>query len=163
MPDPTVVRRRLCVLAAACLWFPAAPGARAQVSADRRPGKWSNPTTLPMGALSAVARGDPRGPGDSTILLSMPDGYRIGPHFHPTDEHVQVMEGTLLMGMGDSLVPERTRALAAGSSATTPAGKHHYWVASGRTVVAVTFMGPYTITYLRVEDAPRPRNFPFGY
>jgi hypothetical protein len=24
-------------------------------------------------------------------------------------------------------------------------------------------MGPYTITYVRAEDAPRPRNFPFGY
>jgi hypothetical protein len=24
-------------------------------------------------------------------------------------------------------------------------------------------MGPYTITYLRAEDAPRPRTFPFGY
>jgi hypothetical protein len=24
-------------------------------------------------------------------------------------------------------------------------------------------MGPYTITYVRAEDAPQPRSFPYGY
>jgi hypothetical protein len=27
----------------------------------------------------------------------------------------------------------------------------------------VSFLGPYTITYLHAEDAPRPRVFPLGY
>ena len=65
--------------------------------------------------------------------------------------------------MGDELDPKQTRALAAGDSATAPAGMHHFWVASGRTEVSFTFNGPYTITYLRVEDAPGRRVFPFGY
>jgi hypothetical protein len=30
-------------------------------------------------------------------------------------------------------------------------------------MLLVTFIGPYTITYVRAEDAPRPRVFPFGY
>ena len=47
------------------------------------------------------------------------------------------------------------RALAAGDSATAPAGMHHFSIAKGRTVLSVTFMGPYTITYLRAEDASR--------
>jgi hypothetical protein len=50
-----------------------------------------------------------------------------------------------------------------GDSATAPAGMHHFSIAKGQTLLSVTFMGPYTITYLRAEDAPRPRNFPFGY
>jgi hypothetical protein len=29
--------------------------------------------------------------------------------------------------------------------------------------VRVTFIGPYTITYLNAGDAPRRQNFPFGY
>jgi hypothetical protein len=90
----------------------------------------------------------------------MPNGYRFPPHSHPSNEHV---EGTLLVGVGDLLDPKLTQALAAGDSATAPAGIHHFSIAKGRTVVSVTFMGPYTITYLRAEDAPRPRNFPFGY
>ena len=36
-------------------------------------------------------------------------------------------------------------------------------IAKGRTVLLVTFDGPYTITYPRAEDAPRPRVFPLGY
>jgi quercetin dioxygenase-like cupin family protein len=111
----------------------------------------------------AVVSGDPYGPGESTFLLSMPNGYRIPPHFHPSFAHVEVKEGTLLIGMGERLDLKRNRALAAGDSASVPAGMHHFWIASGRTVVSLTFIGPFTITYLRAEDAPRPRVFPFGY
>jgi quercetin dioxygenase-like cupin family protein len=118
-------------------------------------------TTLPQGALAAVVSGDPNSPGESTFLLSMPNGYRVPPHFHPSYEHVEVRSGTLLVGMGDELDRKRTRALVAGDSATAPAGMHHFWIASGRTEVSVTFNGPYTITYLRAEDAPWRRVFPF--
>jgi quercetin dioxygenase-like cupin family protein len=118
---------------------------------------------LPRGALIAVVSGDPTGPGKSTLELSMPNGYRIPPHFHPSYEHVEVKEGTLLVGMGDRLDPKQTRALAAGDSATAPAGMHHFSIARGRTLLSVTFIGPYTITYVRAEDAPRPAVFPFGY
>jgi quercetin dioxygenase-like cupin family protein len=111
----------------------------------------------------AIVSGDPTGPGQSTLQLSMPNGYQIPPHFHPGYEHVEVKEGTLLVGMGDRLDPKRTQALAAGDSATAPAGMHHFSIAKGRTVLSVTFIGPYTITYVRAEDAPRPPSFPFGY
>ena len=111
----------------------------------------------------AIVGGDPTGPGVSTLELSMPNGYRIPPHFHPGYEHVEVKEGTLLVGMGDRLDPKRTQTLAAGDSATAPAGMHHFSIAKGRTVLSVTFMGPYTITYVRAEDAPRPPNLPFAY
>ena len=157
------ITRRLGVRIAASVWFLAAPAAHAQ-SLELDSLQWSNPTTLPLGALAAVASGDPTGPGKSSFLLSMPDGYRVPPHFHPGYERLEVREGTLLVGVGDELDTRRTRALLAGDSITAPAGKHHFWIARGqRTVISVTFMGPYTITYLRAEDAPRPRNFPFGY
>jgi quercetin dioxygenase-like cupin family protein len=139
------------------------PGPMAQASANGAPLQWSVPPVLPPGALIAVVSGDPTGPGESTLELSMPDGYRIPPHSHPSYEHVEVREGTLLVGMGDRLDPKLTRALAAGDSATAPAGMHHFSIAKGRTVLSVTFIGPYTITYLRAEDAPRRQVFPFGY
>ena len=71
--------------------------------------------------------------------------------------------GTLLVGMGDKLDPKRTQALSTRDSATVPAGTHHFWIARGQTVVSMTFIGPFTITYLRAEDAPRRGLFPFGY
>jgi quercetin dioxygenase-like cupin family protein len=56
----------------------------------------------------------------------MPDGYRIPPHFHPADEHVEVKQGTFLVGMGDKLDLEKTRPLAVGDTGTAPAGMHHF-------------------------------------
>ena len=117
----------------------------------------------PRAATRRVVSGDPTSPGEFTLLVSMPDGYRLPPHFHPSHEHVEVREGTLLIGIGAELDPKRTQALAAGDSATAPAGIHHFSIARGRTVVSATFNGPFTITYLRAADAPRPRTFPFGY
>jgi quercetin dioxygenase-like cupin family protein len=163
MEDSTLITRRLSVLIAASVWCLPAPGAMAQSPAAPASLEWSNATVLPPGALIAVVSGDPTAPGEFTVLVSMPNGYRLPPHFHPSYEHVEVREGTLLVGTGDVPDPKRTRALAAGDSAPAPAGMHHFSIARGRTVVAATFIGPYTITYLRAEDAPRPRNFPFGY
>jgi quercetin dioxygenase-like cupin family protein len=151
---------RIAPLAALLLAAPAAV-AMAQNSAAPAALKWSVPPLLPPGALIAVVSGDPTAPGESTLELSMPDGYRLPPHYHPSYEHVEVREGELLVGMGDRLDPKQTRPLAAGDSATAPAGMHHFSIAKGRTVLSVTFIGPYTITYLRAEDAPHPRVFPF--
>jgi quercetin dioxygenase-like cupin family protein len=153
----------LAALVAASLWLPLAPAAMAQASADSAKLQWIVPPLLPPGALLAVVSGDPTAPGQSTIEVSMPDGYRLPPHYHPSFEHVEIKEGTLLAGMGDHLDPKKTRPLATGDSATAPAGMHHFSIAKGHTVLLVTFTGPYTITYLRAEDAPHPRVFPNGY
>ena len=152
----------LRVLVAGSVWFLASGCGGAGVSQTDSL-HWIVPPVLPPGALIAVVSGDPTRPGPFTLLVSMPNGYRIPPHSHPSDEKVKVKEGTLLVDMGDLLDPKLTLALAAGDSATAPAGMHHFSIAKGRTVVSATFMGPYTITYVRAEDAPRPRNFPFGY
>jgi len=151
------------VVAAVAVSLSPASTAMAQVSAAPAALKWFAPPLLPPGALIAVVSGDPTAPGESTLELSMPDGYRLPPHFHPSFEHVEVRRGTLLVGMGDRLDPKLTQPLAAGDSATAPAGMHHFSIAQGRTELSVTFMGPYTITYLHAEDAPRPRVFPLGY
>jgi quercetin dioxygenase-like cupin family protein len=125
--------------------------------------QWIVPPLLPPGARLAVVSGDPTVPGQCTMKLIMPDGYRLPPHYHPSYEHVEILGGTLLAGMGDRLDVKRTHPLVAGDSATAPAGMHHFSIAKGRTVLLVTFTGPYTITYLRAEDAPQRRVFPYGY
>ena len=158
-----VAGRRLSLVVAASVWFLAAPRASAQTTDDSPSLKWSVASLLPPGALYAVVSGDPTAPGECTMQISMPDGYRFPPHSHPGDEHVVVKEGTLLVGLGDKIDPKRTRALAVGDSSTAPAGMHHFSIAKGRTVLLVTFMGPYTITYVHAEDAPRTRAFPYSY
>jgi len=122
MEGRTRFARYVRVPIAVSLWCLGAPSVEAQVSGEPVSLDWSVPDVLPPGALIAVVRGDPTGPGRSTLQVSMPNGYRIPPHSHPAPEHVEVRAGTLLAGMGDRLDPRRTRALSAGDSATAPAG-----------------------------------------
>src|SRR5262245_7386243 len=51
--------------------------------------KWGPaPPALPAGAQIAVLSGDPSKAEPFTIRLKAPDGYKIMPHWHPTDENV---------------------------------------------------------------------------
>ena len=120
------------------------------------------PALFPRGAQVAVLSGDPFKPVVLKVLVSMPDGYRMPPHFHATDEHVEVRQGTFLVGMGDKLDAKKTIPLAVGDTATAPAGMHHYFVTKGATIVSVTIMGPYILTYVHPEDEPWGV-FPYGY
>ncbi|HUF34412.1 MAG TPA: hypothetical protein VMN37_00605 [Gemmatimonadales bacterium] len=49
-----------------------------------------------------------------------------------------------------------------GDTVTAPGGAAHWAVAKGATVVAVTMMGPYVMTYVRASDEPWG-TFPYGY
>ena len=118
------------------------------------------PPNLPAGAKLAVLQGDPSKDGLFTIRLDMPDGYKIPPHFHPTDENVTVVEGTFLVGMGDKLDPAQTTALPAGGFVTAGAGQHHFGIAKGHTVVQVHAMGPFALTYVNPADDPTMKKTP---
>jgi quercetin dioxygenase-like cupin family protein len=120
------------------------------------------PALFPRGAQMAVLSGDPFKPVVLKVLISMPDGYRMPPHFHATDEHVEVRQGTFMVGMGDKLDAKKTIRLTVGDTATAPAGMHHYFVTKGATIVSVTIMGPYILTYVHPKDEPWGV-FPYGY
>src|SRR6185436_9583104 len=112
------------------------------------------PPVFPAGAKFAVMQGDPSQNGLYTVRLEMPDGYRIPPHFHPTDEHVTVIQGTFLVGMGDTALVARTTALPAGGFVTAGANQHHFAFARGRTIVQVHAIGPFALTYVKPSDDP---------
>jgi quercetin dioxygenase-like cupin family protein len=118
--------------------------------------KWGPaPPFFPAGARFAVVQGDPSGSGVYTVRLEMPAGYVIKPHWHPTDEHITVLSGRFLVGMGDSVDTKQTMALGQDGFATAPAQAHHFAVAARKTVVQVHGMGPFAITYVRPSDDPR--------
>jgi quercetin dioxygenase-like cupin family protein len=117
--------------------------------------KWSPaPAIFPAGARMAVMQGDPSKPELFTVRLDLPKGYCIAPHFHPTDEHLTIISGTFLVGMGDTVEPKKTMALSAGGFATAPAQQHHYAIAKTHTVVQVHAMGPFQLTYVNKADDP---------
>ena len=42
-----------------------------------------------------------------------------------------------------------------GDKATVPANKHHFGIARGATIVAVSARGPFALTYVNPADDPR--------
>ncbi len=113
------------------------------------------PEVLPAGAQLAVLSGDPMSNGPYAVRLRMPDGYKIAPHWHPTDENITVLEGTFLVGMGDRFSESSLRTLPTGSYGKMPEHMNHYAVAKGDTVVQIEGMGPFQLTYVNPSDDPR--------
>lgn len=95
-----------------------------------------------VGAQVAVSEGDPAKPGPYTLRLKLPDGATFAPHSHGDVEHVTVLSGTLLVGLGDKLDVAHMKALDAGSYVVIPSGLHHFAMAKGSTVIQIHGNGP---------------------
>lgn len=117
---------------------------------------WSpGPASLPAGARVAVLEGDPSKPGPFTIRLSLPNGYKIAPHHHPGIEHVTVIQGTFVMGMGDRFDATKGTALPAGAFAVMQPGTRHFAWTRGATIVQLHGVGPWQVVYVNDADDPR--------
>ena len=117
--------------------------------------KWGPaPATLPAGAQMAVLDGDPGKAGAFVIRAKFPDGYRVAPHWHPTDENVAVLSGTFLVGMGDTFDEKSMTTLATGGFAHMPKTMHHYAAAKGETVIQINGVGPFVVNYVNPADDP---------
>lgn len=119
--------------------------------------KWGPaPPSLPPGAQVAVLQGDPSKPGASfTLRIKFPDGYQVAPHWHPTDENVLVLDGALMLGMGNKSDQAAVRELPAGSYALMPKGVRHFASAKGETTIDVYGVGPFEVIYVNPADDPR--------
>src|SRR5512140_2530520 len=70
------------------------------------------PPFVPPGAQIAVLEGNPAGTtGDYTVRVKAPDGYVIGPHYHPKRENVTIISGALKLGMGDKFDESNMKSL----------------------------------------------------
>jgi uncharacterized RmlC-like cupin family protein len=118
--------------------------------------KWSDaPAALPKGAKAAVLYGDPAKSVLFIMRLKLPANYKIPAHWHPADEIVTVLSGTFFMGHGDKLDTSAGKPLAAGAFVSMPAKMHHFAYTKKETVVQLSAMGPWGITYINPEDDPR--------
>jgi quercetin dioxygenase-like cupin family protein len=120
--------------------------------------KWGEPPPVfEKGASFAVMAGDPSKPGVYVVRLKMPAGYKIAPHWHPTDEHVTVISGTFALGMGDKFDEKTMEVLPAGGYALLPADMRHFALAKTDSTVQVHGMGPFALTYVNPADDPSKR------
>jgi quercetin dioxygenase-like cupin family protein len=118
--------------------------------------KWGPaPPKLPPGAQFAVLDGNPAKPGALyTFRAKLPDGYSVPPHTHPVDEHITVIRGAIMLGMGEKFDRAKLRELPAGSYARLPKGEPHFNLYKGETVVQFHGIGPYDIQYVNPADDP---------
>jgi anti-sigma factor ChrR (cupin superfamily) len=122
--------------------------------------EWQDgPASFEPGAEFAVLEGNPGEPGVFTMRIKMPDGFYISPHWHPGVERVTVISGTFHLGSGEELDPESTVPLATGSYTSMPPEMRHYAITEGETIIQLTSVGPWQITYVNPEeDDPRLRD-----
>ena len=115
------------------------------------------PAVLPVAAKLSVLEGDPTKSAAFTMRLLMPDGYQIPPHFHPATEHVTVISGALMVGMGEKFDESQMKTLPAGAFGLIPARMHHYAKAKGETVLQLHGIGPWRLIYVNKADDPRKK------
>ena len=120
--------------------------------------KWgAPPPVFEQNAKFTVVSGDPGKAGLYVVRLDMPPGYKIAPHWHPTDEHVTVLSGSFALGMGDKFDQSKMKTLPQNGYALLPAEMRHYAMAKSRAVVQVHGMGPFQLTYVNPADDPSKR------
>jgi quercetin dioxygenase-like cupin family protein len=113
------------------------------------------PPGLPSGSKMTVLSGNPGAEGSFTLRASLPDGYKVPPHWHGTVENLTILSGTLLLGMGEVVDKTKATVLGPGGFAAMPPEMRHWVVAEGETVLQVHGEGPFSITYVDPADDPR--------
>lgn len=122
--------------------------------------KWGAAQTLEKGASFAVISGEPGKTGPFVIRIKLPAGFKIAPHWHPTDEHATVLSGTFALGMGEKFDPNALKDIPVGGYSLLPAEMRHFAVARTETTVQVHGNGPFAVNYVNPADDPRTRSAP---
>ena len=120
--------------------------------------KWGDPPPVfEKGMSFSVVSGDPGKPGLYVVRAKMPAGYKIAPHWHPTDEHVTVLSGTFALGMGEKFDKASMKDLPAGGYALLPAEMRHFAMATTDATIQIHGQGPFALTYVNPADDPSKR------
>lgn len=110
------------------------------------------------GAKIAVVSGDPDKPGVPFVIRILnPDGAKVPPHWHPTDEHITVLTGTFVVGMGRTFSTDG-QALTPGSYMLVPKQMPHFATAKGDVIMQVHGIGPFQIVWVNPEDDPSKKS-----
>jgi mannose-6-phosphate isomerase-like protein (cupin superfamily) len=107
------------------------------------------------GVEMAVISGDPDKKGGLYVIRIRSKGeVKVPPHWHQTDEHVTVLEGSLLMAHGDKYDASKLIQLKPGAHSLMPATMPHFGLHKAGNVVEVYGEGPFTPSFVNPEDDP---------
>ena len=103
------------------------------------------PATLPAGSKMAVLEGDPRAEGMFTMRVRIPAGSAISPHWHPRQERVTILSGTVDLGFGTVANATAVTRYRAGSFYVNPPQVMHYLFFPEATEMQMTGVGPWEL------------------
>lgn len=116
---------------------------------------WTDPPPgLPPGSRLAVISGDPTQAQPFVIRAQVPAGYRVAPHWHPGDENLTILSGTVALGMGEQFDESAMTSIGPGGYAALPADMRHYFLAKSAATFQVHGMGPFVVNYVNPADDP---------
>jgi mannose-6-phosphate isomerase-like protein (cupin superfamily) len=101
--------------------------------------------------------GDPSKPEWFAFRVRYPAGMKTdsAPHFHLGTEHVTVLSGTLVLGIGDHIDPTKVTEYGPGSFVVIEAGTHHFEWFRGEVVSHVEGIGPMRTVWIGRPDTAR--------
>jgi len=86
------------------------------------------------------------------LRLRCGDGAKIPAHWHPTDENITVLKGTLLVGMGETFDEGKLQAMNAGNFVSVPKEMRHFTMSKGETIVQVHGVAPFQANWVNPSE-----------
>ena len=101
------------------------------------------------GVSMAILSGDPDKEGSAFVIrFRTTRDVEVSAHWHPTDEHVTVIQGVYKLGYGETFDPAALEEFPAGSYVQVRKTMHHFsWYANG-TIIQVNGVGPFRTFYV---------------
>lgn len=108
----------------------------------------------------AVVSGDPEKKGGIYVIrIRSKVGAKVPPHWHPTDEHITVLEGSFWIAHGEKFDPGKLHEVKVGGHITMPAHARHFGRHGADNVIEVYGEAPFVVNFVNPEDDPkRPKN-----
>jgi len=112
--------------------------------------QWKDaPAPFPSGAFIAVLEGNSKEDGMFTIRVKFPPHYLLPSHFHPEDERVTVLGGSVYIGFGEVADTTKGTKFSRGDFYVNPKNSHHYvYTKDESAVLQLNCKGPWGLTYL---------------
>jgi quercetin dioxygenase-like cupin family protein len=126
-----------------------------------------DPRFIPLAPFSGDVQlllGDPDSAGPFVMRINELAGTIVPPHTHPVDEHITVVQGTWLFGVGERYDTAALHALPTGAYAFAPAGTTMFAASPDAAVVQIFGNGPFRIIWrdgLATLDQPGSTTFHF--
>jgi hypothetical protein len=90
------------------------------------------------------------------VRLRCVDGAKIPAHWHPTDENVTVLKGTLLVGMGETFDEAKLQTMNVGNFVLMPKEIRHFAMSKGESIVQLHGAGPFKVNWVNPAEVIPP-------